>query len=391
MKKLLPCAICIVLCTLSGFSQKNSALLDSSKALSARGQYLSAFRKLEESENAGVDMIVAAASLINNHHNGYTINMDQWKLEDYVNGKLVAGEFVKIPLENVLWSAAAQFPSDCRIHKEIYAMYVSVLKTRGDYLEVAQMNVLGKAIEEQLRPQCPDYRNNYITGYCNIAAGNTQAAINNLQKAIAGNAQFAPAHLQLGKAYLLTNNLPGALKELKTASELSDDNYWVKSKAALLTGQAYEAANENSKALNSYLLADSLHRKEFFNQQALLNFYVKTNDARAPQMLKSFIGAQGRESLHIYMDALDIYQKYNRTMDLALYCQKVLPDYKGYPDIEGSLNFTLGIIYQTINADMARQYFKKAKELGLNAQKYQPTRNHPLTAKRIEEGYKWAG
>lgn len=389
MKKLTG-AICIALCTLSGFSQKNRILLDSAKALSERGQYLSAFRKLEESEEAGADIIVAAASLINNHQNGFTTNLDQWQLEDRVNGKLVAGQFVKLPLENILWSAAAQFPSDCRIHKEIYNLYVTVLKIRGDYLEVAQMSELAQAMEKQLLPQCPDYRNNYITGYCNIVAGNIQAAINNLQKAIAGNTQFAPAHLQLGKAYLLTNNLPGALKELKTAFELSGERL-DKSKAALLTGQAYEAANDNSKALSSYLVADSIHRKEFFNQQALLNFYVKNNDARAPQALKSFIGAQGRESLHIYLDALDIYQKYNRTMDLALYCQKVLADYKGYPDIESSLNFTLGIIYRTINADMARQYFKKAKELGVNAQKYPPTRNHPFTAKRIEEGYKWAG
>ncbi|GGH61746.1 tetratricopeptide (TPR) repeat protein [Filimonas zeae] len=389
MKKLL-FIICIAVCTCSAFSQTTQQIIDSAKACISREQYLSAFSILEQTEESNANLVVAVASLINDYQTGFTVNLDQWKLDDKVNGKAVKSEFVKVPLENILWSAAGQYPTDCRIHKEIYKLYVYVFKHRGAYLELKMLGELNNAIEKQLHPQCPDYRSLYIMGYCYNAAGRLQTAIGNLQKAIAGNTKFAPAYLELGKVYLQASELPNAIKQANTAFELYTEKS-DKSRAALLAGQAYEANNENAKALNSYLLADSLYRKEFFTQRALLNMYVKTSNENAPKALNSFVGAQGRDNLYAYMDACDIYLKHNHPMDLALYCQKALADYKGRTGVESCLNFTLGLIYKSINPDMARQYFKKAKEQGLEASRFPPKRNHPDTAKRIEEAFKWVG
>lgn len=389
MKKLL-FSFCFLLSYLVSQSQSTRQILDSVQALTARQQYLSAFLQLTAVKDITTDVIVSAASLINNHQAGFTLDFDQWRLEDKVNDKVVRSEYVSIAIEDMLWQAVTQFPTDCRIHKEIYSLYINIVSHRGAYLELTTLAQLGAAIEKELLPKCADYRGQYIVGYCHLANGNVQAAITGFQQAIAGNARFAPALQQLGKAYMLSDKIPDALKTLNTAFGLSTDRR-EKSQIALTTGQAYEAMKDNARALSSYLLADSLHRKEFFNQQALLNFYVKTNDERASQALKSFIGAQGRSSLLIYLDALDIYQKYNRTMDLAAYCQKALPQFKGYPEGEGAINFTLGIIYQNINEDMARQYLKRAKELGVKPDNYKPTRVHPFISKRIEDAYKWLG
>ncbi|MCG2612702.1 hypothetical protein LZZ85_00360 [Terrimonas sp. NA20] len=107
--------------------------------------------------------------------------------------------------------------------------------------------------------------------------------------------------------------------------------------------------------------------------------------------MNSFIGGQGRESLHIYVDAYEIYKEYGKLAELEQFCEKTMKDWPDRQRLQASANFTLGLIRKEKDMNKAKEHFKKAKELGVTAEMYKVTRNHPGTEKIVVDAFKLIG
>lgn len=370
--------------SIAAFAQTDAQKLENAKSLISQKKYASAYQVLLTLQQLSPDLILTGADVLLHHRVNVSDDYKQWALKDEPNGQPVR---FNEDLENILWKGIAQWPTDCRLSNTAMELYAQVFDERDLYVDVSVLKGVGKTVENTILPKCPSHLSFFIAGYCNAEQGNFQLAIAQLQKSVSLNPNYAKSHLLLGRAYLQKKDFTNALKSAKTAYDLSTRRR-DKSRAALVAGQAHEGLNENSNAFVKYNTADTLLRSDFFNKKALLKFLVKTNDSRASAMLSSFIGSQGRSSLHFYVDAYEIYAAYGKLAELATYCEKGLAQYKDIPGIISCLNFTLGNIYRTSNPALARQYLSAAKSQGIEVGGITDTRNHPNTNKMIAEAYK---
>lgn len=378
--------ITVLICALSitAFAQTDAEKLETAKSLISQKKYASAYQTLLTVKQLSPELIITGADVLLNHRINVSDDHKLWSLKDEPNGQ--ATRFTEA-LENILWQGINQWPTDCRLSNKTMEFYNQIFAMRDLYLPYEGLKSVGSAIEKTVLPRCPDYLAYYIVGYCNSEQGNFQIAIEQLQKSISLNSNFAKSHLQLGRSYLQKNDFANAVKSAKTAYDLSAKRA-DKSRAALVAGQAYEGLNDNANALVKYITADTLWGSEFFNQKALLKFYVKTNNSKAPAMLGAFFGGQGMSKLQFYIHAYEIYAAHGKLAELATYCEQGLTKYKGNAGIEACLNFTLGKIYQASNPALAKQYLSAAQALGIKVGVLKDTRNHPNINKTIAEAYK---
>lgn len=361
--------------------------MDSVKAQMARKQYLAAFETIATVEKGFQEFIPVLTELLLDHRESVTTTYDKWTLRNHAgNGQERTGTF-DVVLEDLLTEAIDMFPNDCAIYASLAKYYAFVFDSKHLFLPLDGIRNVKNLLEKKVPANCTDYQYYYVIGYANNYLGTPTSAMGSLQKAISANQKYAPAYLELANSYRLTRDYQSAIKHAKKAFELSTDRI-IKSRAALLMGDVYEALNDNNAAIANYRLADSTKRKEFFNQLALVNIYVKTNSPNIPDAIKAFLGANGRDDLHNYIDIFEIYAKYNRLPDLAIYCQKALADNAHRSDIQACLNFTLGLVYKNINLETAKQHFRKAKEQGIIPGRYSITRAHPNTLPAVEEAFK---
>lgn len=379
--------LCFSLLTAPSFSQNESQKLDSVRSQIKREQYLTAYRTIQTIQQPSPDLILLTADLLLDHYSEAYKSYDMWTLENKIADQNGKRERIGLDLEGVIWQFIKLYPAECRIYAAQSRLYVKMFQIEDQYIPLEDLKSIADIVEKNIQTKCPDHYSNYILGYCNNYLGQPQKSIDYLQKSIVYHTRYLPAYLELANAYLRTGDYSNVLKNASKAFDLATKNY-DKSKAALYMAQAYEAQKDNQKALSSYLLADSLYRRDFFIQKALLAFYVKTGNSKSDEAMNAFTGGQDRGNLHNYLDAFQIYSTANRQNDLAIFCQKGLETYKGRSDVEACLNFTLGKIYKTINATMAKQYFKNAKDLGMKADRYPATRNHPVTGKEVDEAFK---
>ncbi|QHS56286.1 tetratricopeptide repeat protein [Mucilaginibacter sp. 14171R-50] len=363
------------------FAQTDAQKIEDAKALITQKKYASAFETLSSSNDLSPELAITLAKLVTEHSLSVS-KYQSWEMMD-------AGGSIKLfdlNVEGLLFGAIGKWPADCRLYEEQCRFYTFVLNNEGQYGSMALLTALNKSVDQYIQPKCPSYLSDYVLGYTSLELGQLDNAIEYLKKSIALNAGFAKAHLQLGRAYLKQKNMASALATSRKAAELAVANK-ERSGALLVAAQAYEAMNDKANALKNYLAADSLKHGDFFVLKSLLNFYVKTNNNKAAETVNAFLTSQDRGKLSYYLDVYDIYAANGRLADLAMIYQKRLADFKGTKSVEACLNFALGKIYQTTNADLSKQYLRTAKGMGLEAKNITDTRTHPNTSKIVTEAY----
>ncbi|RYZ36190.1 MAG: hypothetical protein EOP49_32840 [Sphingobacteriales bacterium] len=381
----------ILLFTLSvlafnSFAQSDKVALDSAKALIKREQYLSAFNWMMSVDSNFQELFPLAVTLFTSYSTWHDETYKQWGLMDKPasgNGK---SEKVEFGMEAVLDYGIKQFPKDCAMYFSLNRFYSWVINQEKRYMSLESLRAVRDYVVKVTPANCQDEGYYYAVGYANTYLGNPVEGARQLREALGLNPQSVQTQIELAYAYVLARQPAKALEAGNNVFSMTKARGLL-SQAARIMGEAHELQNDNEKALFRYTQADTLHRVEFFNQLALLRFMVKTNNASAANALKAFIGGQGRESLHMYMDVYDVYKQYNKLSELAQFCEKYMQDWKERPNIVACTNFTLGMIYKDSNLPRAREHFRKAKELGISASRYSPTRNHPVTGKAVEEAF----
>jgi tetratricopeptide (TPR) repeat protein len=386
MKKITTFFLAIILASPT-FTQTDAQRIDSAKAFISRQQYLSAYTVLTGAKESSAALFSTAIEIMLRHSVSTNNYYDKFSLEDKtVDNKRIADQ-ISFPLEETIINCMKLYPGNCNFHGYLYEFYNYVLTLEDRFYKLEYLAEIKDIIKKLMTPACPHYLSYYVLGYAHNYLGHPDSSVSLLQQSIALDKNFGLAWYELGNAYFLTNNTEAALKNAKKAFELSTKRY-DKSKAALLMGKIYEGKNDNTNALFYYVMADTLYRKNFFNAKALLNFYVKTGDPKAEDATNAFLGSQGRDNLHHYIDIFEIYSMHKKENDLAAFCIKSLDQFSYRKEVTACLNFTLGKIYQKMNASLAKEYFKKAKEQGITASRYPVTRNHPATAKEVDAAFK---
>ncbi|MET0464092.1 MAG: hypothetical protein ABW007_13100 [Chitinophagaceae bacterium] len=384
MKKLL--TICALLFAVYSHAQNDKAKIDSIKALMKREQYLSAYKVMQTVETSGQELIPLVVVLFTSHSLGHNDQYDKWGFKDVNRSGQEAKESVEFPVERLLAYGIQQFPKDCAMYFSSARFYSWMINQEKRYMPLESLREIRDYFIKKTSADCYDEGYYYVVGYANSYLGKPAEAAQQLRQAVSLNPQLVNGWIELANAYVQLKDPAKALEAGKTVWGMTKDRGLL-AQASRIMGEAYELQNDNANALLRYTQADTLHRTEFFNQLALLRFMVKTNNAGAPNALKAFIGGQGRESLHMYMDAYDVYRQYNKLSELAVFCEKYMQDWKERPNIVACTNFTLGMIYKDSNTARAKEHFRKAKELGITASRFSPTRNHPATEKMVEEAF----
>lgn len=367
-------------------AQSDAIRIDSVKAQLIRKQHLSALETLGNVTDPKLS-IPLLVGLLTEHHSGYYTGYTKWKLSDAAAGTSKRRESdVEIDLEALITGFIQSNPKDCAAYELLARFYSWIFAEKGQDLPVPDARSMYEYLVKLTPTGCGSSYQSFVYGSALELLEASPAALTQLKKAIQLNERFAPAYLQLAYANLARGQFADARANATRASQLFTADRQ-KARAWLALGMAYEGSNENERALASYLTADSLSRKDFFIQKAIMGYYVKTGNAAASQATTSFVGAQGRTSMHCYADVIEVYEKYNRQSDLVMWCQKMLDQYQSNTEAVACLNFTLGRAFIVVNKQTAKEYFRKAREMGVNAEKYPPTRNHPKTKKMIEEGF----
>lgn len=368
--------------------QVKSQELNNVKSLIAREQYLSAFRAFEQVKEITVEGIHLLSDILIKHKSGTNKYYNRFILED--KKKEGGGERMDIdfPLEEFLWKAVATYPDSCIIYRDISEFYHQPILSEDKYMELDILSNIESSIRTKINTKCPGYLSNYIIGYCNNYLGHADYSIGVLKKSIELNKNFTPAYQELATAYMLTKDPKNALVYANKAFTLSSERKG-KSDAALVLGAAYEAMNNNASAIQNYLLADSLYRKDFFICKAVVNFYVRTGDiTEAMKATDKFLAPNGKSNLYEYIDVFQIYSSYKREKELAVFCEDRLITYKDRPRVLACLYFTLGKAYQKTNPALAKQYLAKAKDLKeIDFSRYPNTRNHPDAEEEIKRAF----
>lgn len=377
-------AVLVVLIT----CQTNSQSLDSARALMAREQYLSALDALDQVKEINVAGIHLLSTLVLDHHSGVNKDYNKFALEDKIKGGNGERMEIDLPMEKILWQGIVSYPDSCIIYQDLSKFYHLFISSEDRYLELDILKNIESALRTKINTKCPSYLTNYIIGYCNNYLGSADYGINFLKKSIELNRNFAPAYLELATACVLTKDPKNAAAYANKAFALSSKKS-DKSKAALVLGEAYEAMNSNASAIQNYMLADSLNRRDFFINKAIVNFYVRIGDLnKAAEASDNFLGLNGRKNLYEYVDLFQIYSSHKKEKELARFCEERLVTYKDRSNVLGCLNFTLGKLCQKTDPSRARQYFTKAKELyGSDFSRYPNTRNHPDMEEVVKSAY----
>ncbi|MCG2612716.1 tetratricopeptide repeat protein [Terrimonas sp. NA20] len=385
MKKIL--AISSLLFSLYSHAQTDKARIDSIKALMKREQYLSAYKMMQTVQSDGQELIPLAVMLVTSHSIGHNDLYDKWGFKDVNPSGQEAKESVEFPVERLLAYGIQQFPKDCAMYFSSARFYSWMINQEKRYMSLESLREIRDYFVQKTPADCHDEGYYYVVGYANSYLGKPAEAAQQLRQAVSLNPQMTTGWIELANAYVQLKDPAKAIEAGKTVWGMTKDRGLL-SQASRIMGEAYELQNDNANALFRYSQADTLHRVEFFNQLSLLKFMVKTNNTGAPNALKAFIGGQGRESLHMYADAYEVYKQYNKLSELAVFCEKYMQDWKERPNIVACTSFTLGMIYKDTNPARAKEYFRKAKELGISASRYSPTRNHPSTEKMVEEAFR---
>jgi tetratricopeptide (TPR) repeat protein len=295
-------------------------------------------------------------------------------------------ESVEFPIERLLAYGIQQFPKDCGMYFSSARFYSWMINQEKRYMPLESLTGLRDYFVKKTPSDCYDEGYYYVVGYANSYLGKPAEAAQQLRQAVSLNPQLVEGWIELINAYVQLKEPAKAIEAGKTVWGLTKDRGLL-AEASRSMGEAYELQNDNANALMRYMQADTLHFTEFFTQLALLKFKVRTNHPGTADALRSFIGGQGRESLAIYLDAFAVYKQYNKLGELALFCEKYMEQWKERPDMVACCNFTLGMVYKDTDLARAKEYFRKAKELGIAASRYKVTRNHPVTVKTVEEAF----
>ena len=386
MKRIISVVTLSVLCFTS-FAQADKAALDSTRALMKREQYLSAFHWLITVDSNFQELIPLAVILFTSHSNWHDVNYQQWSLMDKPESGGGKSERVKFPMETVLDYGVKQFPKDCAMYFSMSRFYSWAINQEKRYMPLENLRAVRDYLARVTPANCQDEGYYYAVGYANAYLGNPEEGARQLGEVISLNPQHLQAQIEMAYAYVQAKQPAKAIEAANAVFGMTKDRGLL-AQASRIMGEGYEQQNDNAKAFFRYRQADTLHRTEFFNQIALLRFCVKTGNLYSPEALNSFIGGQGRESLHIYVDAYEIYKQYNKPGELAAFCEKTMLDWPDRQMLIACANFTLGLIRRETDPAKAKEHFKKAKELGIMAETYKPTRNHPNTQRMVMEAFR---
>lgn len=389
MKKLIIAITLSVVC-LSAFAQSDKAKIDSAKVLMKREQYLSAFNWLMSVDSSIQEVIPLAVILFTSHSTWHDENYKQWAFMDKPASGNGRSERVEFEIERLLNYGVEHYPKNCAMYFSISRLYSWVMDQERRYMSLTSLRAIRDYLVKVTPASCRDEGYYFAVGYANTYLDNPEEGAKQLQEVLSLNPQAMRARIELAYAYVQAKQPARAIEEANKLFSMTKDRGLL-AQAARIMGEAYELQKDNEKALFRYTQADTLHRTEFFNQFALLRFCVKTGNQRSAQALNAFIGGQSRESMHIYLDAYEIYQQYGRLGELVAFCEKTIQDWPNRPKLIACANFTLGLIRRETDPAKAKEHFKKAKELGIDAETYKPTRNHPRTQAVIVEAFKSIG
>jgi tetratricopeptide (TPR) repeat protein len=134
------------------------------------------------------------------------------------------------------------------------ASYAYLLAENKDFTKAEEVaKALKKDYGEKDQTLMPDYW--FVVGIIELAKGNLEASITNLEKAAKSSPDIG-YHFILAKAYLQAGRLDEAVAELEKAlSRYDDDRVWATTmavKAYYLLGLAYEKSGWNKKAIEKY-------------------------------------------------------------------------------------------------------------------------------------------
>lgn len=341
-------------------------------------------------EGSVPEVLSLVAVLLTTNSGWHNPAYNQWGLRDMTAKGEGPNTMVEFPMESALGYAVQNYPKDCAVFFSLARFYGWVFTQERETLPLANLGAVRDYLMKMTPANCYDQGYYFVVGYANTYLGQPVEGAKQLGEAVSLNPQFLEGQIELANAYVQSKQPAKAIETAKTAFGMTSSR-GDKSRAARIMGEAYEMQNDNVNALFRYQQADTLHRTVFLVQKDILRFYVKNGDARSAAALNSFIGGQGRESLHAYIDAYEIYQQYGKMTELEQFCEKTMADWPDRQRLQASANFTLGLIRKEKDMSKAKEHFRKAKELGVTVEMYKVTRNHPRTEKIVADAFKLIG
>ena len=336
------------------------------------------------------EVLSMVVSLFTTYSGWHNPSYNQWGLRDMTAKGEGPNTMVEFPMESALGYAVQNYPKDCAVFFSLARFYGWVFTQERESLPLANISAVRDYVVKMTPANCYDQGYYFVVGYANTYLGQPAEGAKQLAEAVYLNPQFLEGQIELANAYVQSKQPAKAIETAKKVFDMTTSR-GDRSRAARIMGEAYELQNDNANALFRYQQADTLHRTVFLVQKDILRFYVKNGDARSADALNAFIGGQGRESLHAYVDAYEIYKQYGKMTELEQFCEKMMKDWPDRQRLQASATFTLGLIRKEKDINKAKEYFRKAKELGVTVEMYKVTRNHPGTEQIVADAFKLIG
>lgn len=368
------------------FSQSSKVRLDSALSQRQRGLFLTAFETLTKDTKPNAETLPMITSLLVDWSIKTNDGLTQWTMADKAGDKIIRSRPVVFNLESILMDEVYRAKNDCRLQTALNQYYTFLFTKR--YLEPGKMNLDGIAsARKAMQPAgCADEYYYFIQGYAANGQGSYQDAIEILKKGGSKIFRYGPTALEMGRAYYELNDMKEAEACGQYAFKLLNDNF-LKSRAALLLGNVYLVEGDKQKAGQYLQMADSLYPNELSTQKALLNYNFKNNPSRVEALAADFLKSQGLDKLPAYVDLLETYSMNKSVPKFVALMEKLLPEAQGHKGKLACINFAMGVALRPSDASKAKQYFQKARNLGLTATYYQIVENNPRMVKLIESAY----
>ncbi|UYZ58308.1 tetratricopeptide repeat protein [Hymenobacter latericus] len=336
-------------------AQTEAAVLARAEALIGQKKYESAYRALEQFDpkNAHVAVVLKKEAIALNYYL-LSLNLEVFGLRDLGPGEQVAqlrgkpGKYgsYQLPVAQVLGALKRRHPTDYRLDLGLGHYYYTLQQCGCGRQRFADDELLQKAQQYYAAAhahQQEDYESRFATGFMLLREKQLAAAVPELERSVALNAQYPNAHYNLAYAYAALGRPAEALPHARQAAAL----YQVAEYKADAEGMAAALEQQLQGGPAPNLPGTREQASAAADTYAALREQVAAAVAgKAPNVreltLKLFRLDPDNDAM--YADLMDIYQAHNQFPALEVFFREQLPTAPQTPTAQGMLHFYVAIL-----------------------------------------------
>ncbi len=342
-------------------------------SLISKGQYLSAFERLNNADSLSLDQSLKKVDLAMNYH----LNCQYYRqfsfadlrqgerLDELRKDNVYGATPVKFHVDTALLALYDSYPNDHRVAKALGDFYNRVYYDFGDSWGERAEALLKKSNSYYMQAYehgVFDYYSLYALGYFQSVFQNYFEAQNWFLKSLKMNPDVALTNYSLAVTYLFDGLPQKGISFSRRAYELYNDSI-SKSDAARITGILY-MKNQQLKLANDYFeKADLLHPNYKPNQMYLLKSSLLMGNDSVCEKLGIEILIRSPYSPEVPEEFNSLFLKEERGELLSSIYDEVLDGIIGNYEACGNIRFHYGkLLYKSGEKRKAKSMIKQAKK-----------------------------